>query len=313
MKKIFLFLFLSIITASAFAQYGTMTVSSVNNQKFWLFIDDVLQNEYSTNIIRIQGLQSTYYKIRVEMDNPSNSCVGETVLISTMSGNNNYVVTKEKGNYYSFKKGQISVNPFFIQNVIVPDYSYYSGYNQFLFPGFNPNANYGQDNHSRGSAYKKYQYSNQGNSHGYGGNQGYGNPPAYSTPPPPPAHGNPLGYGNSGYGNSGYGSSGYGNLGYGTGCMPVNDFNRALATIQKESFEDSKLKVARQVTSNNRLCVSQIIQICRIFSFEAKKLEYAKYAYRYCADQNNYYQINDVFSFTASKDELRKYIEGRSY
>jgi hypothetical protein len=65
-----------------FAQYGNITVSSNTNQKFWLFVDDVLQNEYSTTLIRIQGLQYSYYKIRVEMDNLSNNCVGQEQLFS---------------------------------------------------------------------------------------------------------------------------------------------------------------------------------------------------------------------------------------
>ena len=90
--------------------------------------------------------------------------------------------------------------------------------------------------------------------------------------------------------------------------MNPNDFSRAISVIQKESFEDSKLNTAKQMTSNNRLCVSQIIQICGLFSFENTKLDYAKYAYRFCVDQNNYYQVNEVFTYSSSKDELRKYI-----
>jgi len=289
MKKIFLILSLVVITSSVFAQhgnqhgnqygnqYGTLTISSSNNQKFWLFIDDVLQNEYSTNLIRIQGLQFSYYKIRVEMDNPSKNSVGENVLISSMPNSNNYVVTREKGNFYSFRKTQIIYNPYFIQNLIMPNYSYYSAYEQFLYPGFNPNANYGQG--YKGNPYQKYQYNNQG----HGGNQGYGNPPGHGNPPPMPLPPN-------------------------AGCMNPNDFSRAISVIQKESFEDSKLNTAKQMTSNNRLCVSQIIQICGLFSFENTKLDYAKYAYRFCVDQNNYYQVNEVFTYSSSKDELRKYI-----
>ena len=289
MKKVFLFLFLSVLGSTAFAQYGSITVSSTSNQKFWLFIDDVLQNEYSTPIIRIQGLQYNYYKIRVEMDNNSNNCVGQSVYISNIANNNNYVVSS-KGNAFSFEKTKAMVNPFFIQNIILPDYSYYSGYSQFMYPGFNNNVNYGQG--AKGNVYKRYQNSSQGyGSQGYG-NQGYGNPPI---------HGNPPGYGNTT-------TPSYGNHTGGSGCMNANDFNRAYNTIQKESFENSKLEVAKQITANNWLCVSQIVKICRLFSFENSKLEYAKYAYRSCVDKNNYYQVNDVFSFSASKDELRNFI-----
>ena len=288
-KKIFLFICMSVITSSLFAQhgnqFGTLTVTSNNNQKFWLFINDVLQNEYSTNLIRIQGLQFTHYRIRVEMDNPSFNMVGQTVLIYSSPNSNNYIVSLERGNYYSFKKTPTVYNPYFIQNLILPNYNFYSAYNQFLYPGFNPNVNYGQG--YKGSQYKNYQYNNQGygNPHGHGNSPGYsdlpghGNPP---TPPPPPPHQ--------------------------TGCMNSNDFNTAIAVIQRETFEDTKLGIAKQITTNNRLCVSQIVQICRLFTYENTKLEYAKFAYSYCYDKNNYYQLNDVFEYSFSKDELRKYI-----
>jgi hypothetical protein len=288
-KKIFLFLCLSIMTSAVFAQYGTITVSSNNNQKFWLFIDDVLQNEYSTNIIRLQGLQLINYKVRVEMDNPSYNCVGETVLIYGNPNFNNFVVSLEKGNYYSFKKTQTLYQPFFIQNVILPDYNFYTAYNQFLYPGFNPNVNYGHGNQFRGSAYKVYQHNNQG----YGNPPGHGNPPGYGDPH---GHGNPPGHGDQ----PSYPPQSV--------CMNSNDFSRAITVIQQESFESSKLGTAKQVASNNKLCVSQIIQICRLFSFEDNKLDFAKFAYRFCVDPNNYYQLNEVFTYSSSKDELRKFI-----
>ena len=309
MKKILLFLCLSVITSTLFAQhgnpygnqYGTLTISSNNNQNFWLFIDDVLQNEYSTNLIRIQGLQFTYYKVRVEIDNPSFYTVGETILIYSTPNRNNYVVSLERGNFYSFKKTQTALNPYFIQNLILPNINYYSAYEQFLYPGFNPNVNYGQG--YKGSAYKKYQYNNPGygNPPGHGGNSpGHGNPqpPGYGNPP---GHGNPQGHGNPPPPPPPPPS-------HQTGCMNPNDFNSAIAVIQRETFEDSKLGIAKQITSNNRLCVAQIMQICRLFSYENTKLDYAKYAYSYCFDRNNYFQLNDVFTYSSSKDELRKFI-----
>ncbi|MDR2972432.1 MAG: DUF4476 domain-containing protein [Bacteroidales bacterium] len=293
MKKLFLFLFLSIICLTSFAQYGSITVSSNSNQKFWLFIDDVLQNEFSTNIIKIQGLQYIYYKVRVELDNPFNNCVGQTVMISNIPNGNNYVVSKDRSNNFKFEKTQSAVNPFFIQSIIVPDYSCFSGYNQYLFPGFNPNTSYGQGNQHKGNAYKR----DQNNSQVYG-NHGYTNSSSY---------GNPSGHSNQSDYNYG---SGYG-AGMGAGCMSQNDFSRALSILQKESFENSKMEIAKQISSTNILCVLQIIQICKLFSFENSKLEFAKFAYSNCFDRNNYFQVNEVFSYSTSKDELRNYINIR--
>ena len=91
--------------------------------------------------------------------------------------------------------------------------------------------------------------------------------------------------------------------------MPDNDFNRALSAVESEDFESSMLDVAKQIVSKNPLCTDQIAQICRLFSFEKTKLDFAKYAYQYCVDKNNYYLINDVFEFSSSKNDLRKFVE----
>lgn len=97
------------------------------------------------------------------------------------------------------------------------------------------------------------------------------------------------------------------------GCFAMNegDFQSALASIKKQSFNDSKMQVAKQITSSNCLTCSQIKEVMKVFSFESTKLEYAKYAYDFAYDKGNYYQINDAFSFSSSVDELSKYIAGR--
>jgi len=289
LKKTFLSLFLVIFSLSVFAQHGVLTVSSNTNQKFWLFIDDVLQNEYATHSIRIQGLQFIPYRVRVEMDNHLNNCIGQTVVISGIQSQNNYVVSVDRMNNYVFGYAKTTANPFFVQSIILPNYSHFSAYQQYLFPGFNPNVSYGQSQY-KGSKYKRPQHNYQGGGAGFGGGHGYNNP-GYNTP----GHG--QGYGTPGHGNNPQ-----------AWCMAANDFNRAKSVIQNETFEDSKLSTAKQIASNNYLCVSQIVQICRLFTYEQTKLEFAKFSYRSCVDPNNYYQLNEVFTYSSSKDELRRFI-----
>jgi hypothetical protein len=52
----------------------------------------------------------------------------------------------------------------------------------------------------------------------------------------------------------------------------------------------------------------QVVQICNLFSFEESKLAFAKHAYRYCTDPNNYFKVNNVFSFSTSKEDLSEFI-----
>jgi hypothetical protein len=51
--------------------------------------------------------------------------------------------------------------------------------------------------------------------------------------------------------------------------------------------------------------------ILQLFTFEDNKLELAKFAYDYCIDRENYYRVNDVFTFSSSKDELSRFLQGR--
>jgi hypothetical protein len=60
------------------------------------------------------------------------------------------------------------------------------------------------------------------------------------------------------------------------------------------------------------LSTDQIIEIVNLFSFEENKLDYAKFAYSKCVDKNNYFIVNDAFSFSSSTDELTEYIESIS-
>lgn len=95
------------------------------------------------------------------------------------------------------------------------------------------------------------------------------------------------------------------------GAMPTADFNQATAQIKKTSFADSKMKIAQQITRNNCLSVNQIVEICKLFSFEDDKLGFAKFAYDFTFEKNKYYLVNEVFSFSSSRDDLDSFIQNK--
>ncbi len=97
----------------------------------------------------------------------------------------------------------------------------------------------------------------------------------------------------------------------GARCMTQGNFNSALQSIKNQGFDDTRLKTAKQIASSNCLNASQIADICRVFGFDESKLDFAKFAYNSCTEQNNYFKVNDVFSFSSSVDELTDYIAGK--
>lgn len=302
MKRITLLILISFISLTTFAQWGSMSISTQNyNQRFWLFVDDVLQNQYSVSAIKIDGMKiQQQYRVRIEMDNQEQNVVGQNVKIVPNPRNNNFMI-QNRGGEFIFKKSNFNINPNAVMSLIVPNYHYYNDYNSYLYPGFGNYGNYW------GNGGRKYTFNNipddchPNNNGNFPGNGNYGNN----------NHGSNYGNNNHGNNNHGNNNSGYGNPQGGviSPCMNQNEFNTALNSIRSDSFESGKLNKAKQIVSRNRMCTAQIIQIVRLFSFESNKLEFAKYAYQYCTDKNNYYQVTDAFSFQSSKDELLKFIK----
>ena len=93
--------------------------------------------------------------------------------------------------------------------------------------------------------------------------------------------------------------------------MSATDFSSALSTIKGQSFDDTKLKTAKQIAGSNCLSAGQIAEVCKTFGFEQNKLDFAKFAYDYCTEPKNYFKINNVFGFSSSVDELTDYISGK--
>ncbi|RLD64271.1 MAG: hypothetical protein DRJ01_01245 [Bacteroidetes bacterium] len=99
-----------------------------------------------------------------------------------------------------------------------------------------------------------------------------------------------------------------------TGCnvpMTQADFLSAKQTIASKDFEDSKLTIAKQITTSNCLLASQVKEIMKVFEYEDSKLEYAKFAYRHTYDIGNYFKVNDAFEYESSIDELDEYINSQ--
>ena len=98
------------------------------------------------------------------------------------------------------------------------------------------------------------------------------------------------------------------------GCpwpMKQTDFDEAKKSIAAKNFEDSKLTVAKQVAGANCLFATQVKEIMQLFNFEDSKLDFAKFAYDHVYDINNYYKLNDAFSFESTIEELNQYINSK--
>jgi len=98
------------------------------------------------------------------------------------------------------------------------------------------------------------------------------------------------------------------------GCrasMSDASFKSAKSSISEKAFDDTRLTVAKQVTKANCLLAAQVKDIMSAFAFEDTRLEYAKYAYDYCFNKGDYYQVNEAFTFESSIEDLNQYLESK--
>lgn len=92
------------------------------------------------------------------------------------------------------------------------------------------------------------------------------------------------------------------------GMQPA-DFEMLKQTIRNQSFDSSRLSVAKQATSMNYLNSRQVFELMELLTFESSKLEFAKHAYNRTVDRNNYYVVNNAFTYSSSVDELTRYLQ----
>lgn len=94
-------------------------------------------------------------------------------------------------------------------------------------------------------------------------------------------------------------------------AMNPNDFGLLKQTLNNADFESTRLTIFKQALSYNYFTTGQVRELMSMFWFEGSKLEVAKLAYPKTVDQNNYYLVNNEFSFSSSVNELGNYIAMR--
>ena len=97
------------------------------------------------------------------------------------------------------------------------------------------------------------------------------------------------------------------------GCkypMDAASFSAAKDNIASIDFDDTKLSTAKTIANSNCLSAQQVLEICKLMSFEANKLAFAKHAYSRTTDKGNYFKVNAAFDFDSSKQDLNNFIGG---
>ncbi|HYG51911.1 MAG TPA: DUF4476 domain-containing protein [Flavobacteriales bacterium] len=97
----------------------------------------------------------------------------------------------------------------------------------------------------------------------------------------------------------------------GSCSFPADDvsFDKIKSSIESKPFEDTKMSTAKLATKNTCLSTAQVTEIAKMFMMDEQRLEFAKYAWDYTTDRQNFYQVSEAFSFDSTTTELNKFLE----
>jgi hypothetical protein len=308
--KITLVLFFLLVTTLGFAQpglnVGHLTIFSENGDKFYLILNGEKQNDIAQTNLRLEDLNQPFYNARIIFqDKTLSDIVKNNLQIADVDGifkdvsykikRDKNLQTKMKMNFFSM----IDVIPNFIppSNVYVVHY----GEPRQQNVGFNQTT-------TTTSVGQGVSVGANVNIGGVNMNVSIQDPMGGTTVTETTTVHSTGGFNNNqNFNNDEPRARGCANR------VPMNnrDFSSAFETVKNLGFDDTRLKTAKQIVSNNCMNTSQINQICSTFGFEVSKLDFAKFAFDFCVEPRNYFKINNVFEFSSSVDELNEYIQNR--
>lgn len=315
-------LLISSLSFSQFGPVGHLTIFSEDGDKFTLILNgEIINDEPQTNL-RVEDLNQPYYNAKIKFADATLQDVSKNSLMLTDADGNfadvTYKIKRDKNNKTKMKLNYFSsipVRPDFIpptnvhvvhygqpRDVVVVQEPVRGGTTQTTTTTTTQNGgvNMGVGVNIGGI--------NMGVSINDSMGGGVVTQTTTTTSSSHSSHGNHDGHDHGNSGNQYNDTRGCG----GKSCMTPGNFNAAMATIKKQSFEDTRLKTAKQVITVNCLNVDQIMQIANTFSFEDNKLEFAKFAYDYCIEPRNYFKLNGIFNFSSNVDELSDYVQSRN-
>lgn len=317
------FLLITLLALCPFTNFAqsSLTIFSEDGYRFYLVLNGQKQNNVAMTNVRIDGLAQPQYAVKILFEDPSKPEISKNIPVVDPGTNAFADVTyKIKTN----KDGELKMR-YFSATPVVPNYVppadvYVMHYGQPAPPpppgmggttvtqttvtqttgttgmgganisvgggmgGVNMNINISDPVLGGGTTTTtRTTTTTTSTDLGYSDGGGYHDNP----PPPPPSRGNNCRF-----------------------AMDASSFRSAKETVSKASFDETKLSTAKTILTSNCMSSDQVIAICNLFSFEASKLDFAKYAYERCTDRGNYFKVGNIFSFDASRTELNEYISG---
>ncbi len=94
--------------------------------------------------------------------------------------------------------------------------------------------------------------------------------------------------------------------------VSAEDFNDINSRIRNISFDSERLSTAKSILRIKKcFTTAQIIELGKHFRFRSSAMDFAKFAYDFTIDVDEYYKVADLFTFSSDKEELMQFIASR--
>jgi len=284
------------------APTGDLTIFSEDGDKFYLILNGQRQNNTAQTNVRIEALQQPYYSAKIIFEDKGIAEITKNIAIADPSTNAMMDVT------YKIKKDGPNKAKLRYFNAIPPAASYVAPADVYVMSYGGAPAG--------GTVTQQTTTTTIDNGSGVNANVNVNGVNVGVSINDPYANGTVTQTTTTTTTASGYSQGSYTEEHHSTGgrqggdCYPMNnnDFQQAKQSIAGGTYAETMLSTAKSIIANNCLSADQVVQICKLFSFEDSKLEFAKCAYSRTTDRNNYFKVVNVFTFASSKDELNNYI-----
>ena len=95
------------------------------------------------------------------------------------------------------------------------------------------------------------------------------------------------------------------------GKVSTSDMNAIIKALKNETFDSSREKLADMIVAGNLLTARQIADMAKTFQFDSNRYDFLLYAYRNCADPQNYVIAANTLEFNNNRSELMRKISRR--
>ncbi len=95
------------------------------------------------------------------------------------------------------------------------------------------------------------------------------------------------------------------------GLMTYKEFESLKERVKQNTFDAGKLEAAKNLTRANSLTANQVAEINNLLNMDNNRLEFAKFAYEFTYDRQNYSTVINTMAFTNNRRSLEQFIGGK--